>query len=347
MLIMILLRSPHLKGHLSPLPSLLVHRSIASATAIATAPATETYTYDAIFQVSSPERSPPYGQTSKEKKLLPPKFPTLNMGMMSNPQKSCFASASQMAIILAELDKHPHPDIIQSELFTRLHELCEQRRDPNIPALSPQPLVDAVNKLNKQQFNIKNSECALDFMNSILQNIDLEPGYLANHSEVGTCIFCGQEVAQISDLHQNWISLTLPNDDEPVSIAKLLTDIRVSAPNTTLVCENHGTRFVPVAGRVKSQPGEVLILKIDRDVNQSTILIEPRENYSAWEGMGVKTVMGHYKGMSGHWVTFAKIDGVWWSLDSATISPKMINPFQIQNSKTNFTINVLVFKKLS
>ena len=202
-LIMLLLRSLHLKGHLSPLHSPLVHRSTASAPAPtptpasapatapapyvtparafapaparACAPASEHFTYNATFQVSSPERTPSYSQPSKEKKNLPPKFPRLNMGLMSNPQKSCFASASQMAIILAELDKHPHPNTTQSELFRRLRLLCEQRRDPNIPPISPQPLVDAVNGLNKQQFNIKSSECALDFVNSILQNIDLEP----------------------------------------------------------------------------------------------------------------------------------------------------------------------------
>ena len=75
--------------------------------------------------------------------------------------------------------------------------MCAVRRDPAQPPADPTPIIDAVNVCTQNRFNAMVAECAIDFLQSLLQNLSLLPQYLTCHEEVGTCVLCLQQYRQV------------------------------------------------------------------------------------------------------------------------------------------------------
>ena len=76
-------------------------------------------------------------------------------------------------------------------------QLCGARRDPARPPLSPVPLLQAVNRMTGNRFNPRHSECAVFFLESVLENLDLLTQYLTSFEEAGSCVMCGQAYRQV------------------------------------------------------------------------------------------------------------------------------------------------------
>ena len=73
-------------------------------------------------------------------------------------------------------------------------QLCGDRRDPAQPPLSPLPLLQAVNRMTGNRFD---PECAVFFLESVLENVDLLQQYLTSFEEAGSCVLCGQAYRQV------------------------------------------------------------------------------------------------------------------------------------------------------
>ena len=76
-------------------------------------------------------------------------------------------------------------------------QLCGDRRDPAQPPLSPLPLLHAVNRMTGNRFDPRQPECAVFFLESVLENLDLLPQYLTSYEEAGDCVLCGQAYRQV------------------------------------------------------------------------------------------------------------------------------------------------------
>jgi hypothetical protein len=80
-------------------------------------------------------------------------------------------------------------------LDTAFTQLCRARRDPTQPALSPLPLLAALNPClamdNQPQFDIEQGSCAGEFLASVLEELALQPGYLVHTREEEVCQICG------------------------------------------------------------------------------------------------------------------------------------------------------------
>lgn len=69
-------------------------------------------------------------------------------------------------------------------------------------AFSPEPLVDALNDCVNltARFNIRLRECALEFLCRLWEELDLRPGFLVTHVEIGTCQGCAVQYEQVMKL---------------------------------------------------------------------------------------------------------------------------------------------------
>ena len=76
-------------------------------------------------------------------------------------------------------------------------QLCGDRRDPAQPPLSPLPLLHAVNRMTGNRFDPRQPECAVFFLESVLENLDLLPQYLTSYEEAGDCVLCSQAYRQV------------------------------------------------------------------------------------------------------------------------------------------------------
>ena len=76
-------------------------------------------------------------------------------------------------------------------------QLCGDRRDPAQPPLSPLPLLLAVNRMTGNRFDPRQPECAVFFLESVLENVDLLQQYLTSFEEAGDCVLCGQAYRQV------------------------------------------------------------------------------------------------------------------------------------------------------
>ena len=90
-------------------------------------------------------------------------------------------------------------------ILQELQRICGLRRDPAQPPLDPTPLVDALNLCSNQniQFDVLVPECALEFMNQMLDNLELLPQYMSTYHEVGDCAICGAHYRQVDIICYN------------------------------------------------------------------------------------------------------------------------------------------------
>lgn len=81
-----------------------------------------------------------------------------------------------------------------------------RRRDPTTASFTPEPLIDALNDcLNPaSRFNIRVSECALEFFARLYEQLDVRPDFLVSHMEKGTCQGCGVEYSQVQVMVTSW-----------------------------------------------------------------------------------------------------------------------------------------------
>ena len=87
--------------------------------------------------------------------------------------------------------------------------------------------------------------------------------------------------------------------------------------------------------------GEVTLVRPERNINQRTAVLEPQDDVAAcWPQQRLLAVLSH---RPGHWLSYRKVAGHWYELDSAT--PNNIrrrNPFRNQ---LHSTIELLLFKE--
>jgi ubiquitin C-terminal hydrolase len=89
--------------------------------------------------------------------------------------------------------------------------------------------------------------------------------------------------------------------------------------------------------------GQVLVIRVVRDLGVQTPLEEPMDNSSVWPQLGLKAVLTHSgTAVGGHWVTYNKVADIWWKVDSQTDDIVEENPFVNQGEHT---CNVLIFKE--
>jgi hypothetical protein len=173
-----------------------------------------------------------------------------------NPGNSCFAVSVFLGILTAEFDLHLDPTVPRDEahrhLDTVLSELCHRRRDPSNAPFSVVPLIDAVNASQIHKFDYMNYECAAEFFDVLLCELELLPDYLVTHLEVGTCQECGARSQQVGIesfksmttivqehfLHHKRLQLPVPDQAAPLSLSDLVTVLRTGLPpdQVTLTC---------------------------------------------------------------------------------------------------------------
>lgn len=79
---------------------------------------------------------------------------------------------------------------------------------PANPPTNPLAPIDAVNDAsgqNHRQFNARENECSIDFLEVLLENITLLPQYLVRFLELGTCLLCQQQYQQVTIIGQNFL----------------------------------------------------------------------------------------------------------------------------------------------
>jgi hypothetical protein len=204
------------------------------------------------------------------------------LGQLLNPGNSCFAVSAFLGILTAEFDLHLNPAILRDEahrhLDTVLRELCHRRRDPSTAPFSVVPLIDAVNESQVHQFLYMNFECAVEFMEVFLSELQLLPDYLVTHLEVGTCQECGARSQQVSVqsfnnmktviqghfLHDKMLQLAVPDQAAPVSVSDLVTGLRTALPpgQVTLTClsDNACQGLAIQMTQLRPNPGNCTVL---------------------------------------------------------------------------------------
>jgi hypothetical protein len=140
--------------------------------------------------------------------------------------------------------------------------------------MSPEPLVVAVNGCGFN-FDIAHNDCAIEFAQRVLSNLNILPFFLETYQEEGDCGNCGLHLVQVintdkylythclvmqaSEYHHLWTQVAMPGQHLPVSVAHLMEGGMERAANTSLVCPNCPSSVVP--GRVRmSSPGENISL---------------------------------------------------------------------------------------
>lgn len=141
-----------------------------------------------------------------------PRFPTIqceppnqltDIGTLLNLNLGCFAVSGILMLCFCGVDQNldlgAHLSPASQHLTDIFTDLARRRRNTAIPPFSPEPLIKAVNGLNKQQFNyLKEQEVAYEFVSVMLEGLSLRPGFMVCHKEVGTCT-CGRDVEQVKE----------------------------------------------------------------------------------------------------------------------------------------------------
>ena len=78
--------------------------------------------------------------------------------------------------------------IPERHLDNTIVTMMARRRNPASLPFSPEPFILAVNGLGGQQFHYKTVfEVTPEVVETVLQGLSLQPGYLVTYREVGTC----------------------------------------------------------------------------------------------------------------------------------------------------------------
>ena len=136
------------------------------------------------------------------------------------------------------------------------------------------------------------------------------------------------------------LHLHLPDDPQgrEVELGPLMAPSMASPLQNQLFCglSQCGTREVPATLQV--QPGSVLIVNLARlgfgpSGTRQRLLIaspvqEPQDGQAAFFGKQMAAVL---VSTPGHWITYIKLRGVWWCVDSVGAHAVQRNPFQCQS----------------
>ena len=87
--------------------------------------------------------------------------------------------------------------------------------------------------------------------------------------------------------------------------------------------------------------GEVTLVRPEHNIGQHTAVLEPQDDVAAcWPQQRLLAVLSH---RPGHWLSYRKVAGHWYELDSATPNTiRRSNPFTRQ---LHSTIELLLFKE--
>ena len=125
------------------------------------------------------------------------------LGTMMNLGRCCFVVSAFLFLCWAEVDVNLDMTATRTaghqHLDQTLMDMGGRRRNPSIPAFSPEPLVQAVNQLLPTNLNFKYHEeqcCANELLGTLFGHVSLRPGFLVRHREVGTC-HCNQKLEQV------------------------------------------------------------------------------------------------------------------------------------------------------
>ena len=138
------------------------------------------------------------------------------------------------------------------------------------------------------------------------------------------------------------LHLLLPNDPQgrEVDLGPLVAPSMATPLQNQLICglPQCGTRNLPAS--LHPQPGNVLIVNLARlgfgpdDARQQLLVTspvqEPRDREAAFFGKEVAAVL---VSTPGHWVTYIKLRGVWWCVDSIRAHAVQSNPFLCQSPR--------------
>ena len=183
------------------------------------------------------------------------------MGCMINLDRSCFAVAAFLLLCQCEMDQNLLPNMAQSQaqihLSTVLSTMASRRRDPTVPPMDPEPFILAVNALGQRQFRYNEQvEDTCELLETAVQNLSLQAGYIVTVREEGTCQRCTNYQEQDSAIP--WINLQIGAVDRraPVCLATQLEAYTTTAAfhhGSTLVC---GTCNIPIPAMFRLSAGE-------------------------------------------------------------------------------------------
>ena len=172
-----------------------------------------------------------------------PRFPTIQceppnqltgIGTLLNLKLSCFAVSGILLLCFCGVDQNlelgaqltPASQHL-TDIFT---DLARRRRDATIPPFSPEPLIRAVNGLNKQQFNyLRQQEVAVEFVGVMLEGLSLRTGFLVSQREVGTCT-CGRYVEQVIGKAEYLLKMCYASDYEYLLILSFFSSKAMPGP---------------------------------------------------------------------------------------------------------------------
>ena len=153
------------------------------------------------------------------------------LGLMANLGSSCNAGAVIQGLIATGLDQALDHRVPMDPQYANLHRVLEEvgnrRRDPSTPPVDPISVIEAVNAVTPNQWKVDISESATDFLESVLDSVELLPQSLTTFQEVGTCGYCSRNYTQVSRLNHYWISVPVKNKGrlvEPVAGAQAMLE---------------------------------------------------------------------------------------------------------------------------
>ena len=130
------------------------------------------------------------------------------------------------------------------------------------------------------------------------------------------------------------LHLPLPHDPQgrEVDLGPLVAPSMATPLQNHLICglPQCGTRSLPAT--LNPQPGNVLIVNLARlgPLLITSPVQEPRVREAAFFGKEVAAVL---VSTPGHWITYIKLRGVWWCVDSIRAHAVQRNPFLCQSPR--------------
>ena len=140
---------------------------------------------------------------------------------------------------------------------------------------------------------------------------------------------------------------------EALDLGVMVWETRYLPINTSITCGGLGwCRGQPLVAELLPTNGEILLIQLQRlghirpfHVKVTTPIREPSEEHEEWEGKSLIAVLCHSQILNsngGHWITYRRVRGQWFELDSTTINIVARNPFIVQSD--DVTIDYLLFK---
>ena len=156
-----------------------------------------------VIQEQTAQQNPRRGTRRFPAIQLEPTSPLPAIGSMLNLDRSCFAVSAFLLLTWCGVDGHlvqgDARTLPEQHLDNTLVDMMERRRNPATRPFSPEPFILAVNGLGKTQYLYETTfEDTPEMLQTVLEGLALQPGYLVTHRETGTCA-CMERCAMVSD----------------------------------------------------------------------------------------------------------------------------------------------------